>query len=378
MLKSDSSLLMLIVAAVVALGVGYYVPRTFSQRPAIETAAVEPGTNKETSPAAVASPAKPSPWTASAPGRVEPVGGEVRISAQASGRVAEVLIGVGDRVQAGDLLVRLDDDEPQARILALGADVQARKRERDAGDVAQGNLARDRRTAEDNLATAERQLYSAREDLDRALRLRSTGAAGEQPDVDKARDAVTKARDRVEQTRLALRRASGQDGIPAPTRGEVALTAARADLSAAEAALERTRVRAGITGTVLALNARAGEVLVPSLELPVAMLGNLAQLRVRSEFEERDLGKVRDGQTAIVRADAFPGRDFEGKVTLVSPSMSQSRIGQRGPRRLNDIDVLEVLVNLTGETPLMPGMRVDVFLRNGPQASAQNTVPRAN
>jgi HlyD family secretion protein len=129
---------------------------------------------------------------------------------------------------------------------------------------------------------------------------------------------------------------------------------------------------------VLALNARAGEVLVPSLELPVAMLGNLAQLRVRSEFEERDLGKVRDGQTAIVRADAFPGRDFEGKVTLVSPSMSQSRIGQRGPRRLNDVDVLEVLVNLTGETPLMPGMRVDVFLRNGPQASAQNTVPRAN
>lgn len=368
--KTDSSLMMLAVAALVALGVGYYVPRTFSNRPAIETGSVESG-NKPADSANAATAAqsktapKPGAWVASGPGRIEPASGEVRVGAQASGRIAEVLVAVNDKVLPGDLLLRLDDDDYQARILALAAEMAVRKRERDSGDVATGNLARERRTAEDNLSNAERALYVAREDLDRALRNR----AGSE-DLDKAREVVTKARDRVEQTRAALRKALTVDGLPAPSRAEVALTAARAELSAAEASLERTRVRSPLSGTVLALNVRVGEVMAPSPEVPVAVVGNLGQLRVRAEFEERDLGKVREGQVAVVRSDAFQGRDFEGKVSLVSPALSPSKIGQRGPRKPNDVDVLEVLINLSGPTPLLPGMRVDVFLKLDAQASA--------
>lgn len=369
--KTDNSLMMLAVAAIVALGVGYYVPRTFSSsRAQIET----PAAQTKSGPAATASTGavqgKPAPrsgaWIASGPGRVEPSSGEVRIGAQAAGRVAEVLAGINDKVHAGDLIVRLDDDDQQARILALSAEVSVRKRERDATEVAQGALARDRRNAEDNLSAAERSLYQVREDLDRALRAK---AASEE--VDKAREAVNKARDKVEQTRAALRKALAADGLPAPSRGEVALTAARAELSAAEAALERTRVRSPLTGTVLAMNARIGEVMAPSPELPVAVVGNIMQLRVRAEFEERDLGKVREGQAAVVRSDAFQGRDFEGTVASVSPSLAASKIGQRGPRKMNDVDVLEVLINLSGQTQLLPGMRVDVFLKHDAQASAE-------
>ena len=290
----------------------------------------------------------------------------MRVGAQSAGRVAEVLVAINDKVQAGDLMVRLDDDDQQARILALSAEVAVRKRERDQTEVAQGNLARDRRNAEDNLSSAERSLYLAREELDRVLRAKSPA-----DEIDKARDALVKARDKVEQNRAALRKALAADGLPAPSRGEVALTAARAELSAAEAALERTRVRAPLTGTVLAMNARVGEVMAPSPELAVAVVGSLAQLRVRAEFEERDLGKVREGQAAVVRSDAFQGRDFEGTVTSVSPSLASSKIGQRGPRKMNDVDVLEVLINLTGQTPLLPGMRVDVFLKPDAQASAE-------
>src|SRR4029077_16418922 len=70
MLKGDSTFTMLIVAAILALGVGYYVPKAFVARPA------EPGKSEATpsslvTGAAKAAPAKPE-WAASAPGRVEP------------------------------------------------------------------------------------------------------------------------------------------------------------------------------------------------------------------------------------------------------------------------------------------------------------------
>lgn len=372
--KSDSSLMMLAVAAVVALGVGYYVPRTFGTRPAIETASTTDtrpkGVETSANPSAAAPKGPSSAWTASAPGRVEPANGETRIGVQSPGRVAEVLVAVNDKVSTGDLLVRLDDEDYQAKIVALAAEVAVRKRERDAAEMSTGNLARDRRTAEDNLFIAEWQLYMAREDFDRALRARATGGDG--ADIEKLRETRVKAEERVDQARVALRKALNQDGMPSPSRGEVALTAARAELSSAEAAVERTRIRAGSAGTVLVLNARVGEVLAPSAEVPVAVLGNLAQLRVRAEFEERDLGKVRGGQIAVIRSDAFQGRDFEGKVSLVAPSLSPSRVGQRGPRKPNDVDVLEVLITLTGQTPLLPGMRVDVFLKPDQQSSRDN------
>ncbi len=366
--RTDSSLMMLGVAALVALGVGYYVPKTFSTRPAIETASTEAGAKQApAAPSANSAVAPARTWTASAPGRIEPVDGEVRIGTQAAGRVSEVLVAVNDKVQAGDLLVRLDDEDYQAKIVALAAEVAVRKRERDAAEMSTGNLARDRRNAEDNLFAAEWQLYMVREDLDKALRGRNSG---DQAELDRLRDAQVKAKERVEQTRTALRKALNVEGLPSPSRGEVALTAARAELSAAEVAVERTRIRSATAGTVLSLNAKVGEVLAPSAELPVAIVGNLTQLRVRAEFEERDLGKVRDGQMAVIRSDAFQGRDFEGKVTQVAPSLTSSRIGQRGPRKPNDVDVLEVLINLTGPTPLLPGMRVDVFLKTDQQSTA--------
>ena len=72
---------------------------------------------------------------------------------------------------------------------------------------------------------------------------------------------------------------------------------------------------------------------------------------------------MRVGQAAIVRSDAFPGKDFEGKVASLAQALGPSRLGQRGPRKPTDVDVLEVLIELVGQPPLLPGMRVDVFLK---------------
>jgi HlyD family secretion protein len=360
MLKGDSTFTMLIVAAILALGVGYYVPKAFVARPA-EPPKIDMSASSLVTGAAKAASSKPE-WAASAPGRVEPAGGEARIGAQVPGRVVEVLVAANDKVAAGDLLVRLEDDDLLPRIHAAAAEAAVRKRERDSAEAA-GKPAQDRRAAEDALATAERQLAQARDDLDRTTKQRRDGT-GSVADVDQAREAVTKARERLWQARDGLRKALAVEGLPPPTRPEVALTAARADLSLAEAALEKTRIRAAAAGTVLQVTAKVGESIAPTPEAVLLVMGDLSSLRVRAEFEERDLGKVRVGQAAVVRSDAFPGRDFEGKVTFLAQSLGPSRFGQRGPRKPTDVDVLEVLIELNGKPPLLPGMRVDVFLRN--------------
>ena len=115
-------------------------------------------------------------------------------------------------------------------------------------------------------------------------------------------------------------------------------------------------------------------------------VGNLSSLQVRAEIEERDIGKVRVGLIAVVRSDAFPGKDFEGKIASSAQTLGPSRLSQRGPRKPTDVDVLEVLIDMLGHPPLLPGMRVDVFLRpeatagppSGLQQQSAVDAPRAN
>jgi HlyD family secretion protein len=376
--RFDSSLNMLILAAVLALGVGYYVPQTFTARP------TEPAKADPQAAAKSKTPPKPT-WAASAPGRVESVGGEVRIGAQVPGRIAEVLVSLNDKVAAGDILARLDDEELIGRVNSAVAEAAVRKRERDNTE-ATGKPAQDRRTADDAVASAERQLVVVREEVDRLLKAKR-GGSGDEPALEKARDAVNKAKEKLEQARASQRKALAADNLPAPSRPEAALVAARAELSVVDAALERTRVRAPSAGTVLQANVKAGETVAPSPENVLFVIGNLTSLQVRAEIEERDIGKVRVGQGAVIRSDAYPGKDFEGRVASLAQSLGPSKIGQRGPRRPTDVDVLEVLIDLAGQPPLLPGMRVDVFLRPEAtaapgsaliQQSANDTGPRSN
>jgi HlyD family secretion protein len=314
--------------------------------------------------------AKPVVWAASAPGRIEPRGGEIRIGTQVPGRIAEVLVQLNDRVTAGDLMVRIDDEEAQAKMMAAEAEAAVRKRERDAETV--GRLAQDRRSAEDSVANADRALFQVRRDLDRALANRRSGTATED-DVVKARAAVTAARERAEQERVGLRRVQATAGMPLPTRLESALIGSRAELLLVETSIERARVRATADGTVLQVAARAGETVAPSPELALVVMGDLSALRVRAEVEERDVNKVRLGQKVVLRSDAYPGRDFAGTVTVIGQSLAPPRLPSRGPRRPTDVDALEVMIDVEGAAGLLPGMRTDVFFSAEPTVQAAPT-----
>ncbi len=310
-------------------------------------------------------------WTASAPGRVEARDGEVRISSQAAGRIVEIAAKANDVVKAGDLLIRLDDTDAKARVAAAEAEASVRKRERDS-ETGGNKLAQDRRQAEDAVYNAEQTFYTARANLDRAMDDLRQGKAGATAEVvTTARAALKDAEAKLETERTALRKAQTAQNVPLPTRLETGLTQARAEVTLAEAALERTRIRAPSDGTVLQVSARIGELAAASPEQALVVMGDLTAMRVRAEVQERDVAKVHVGQAVIVRSDAYPGREFTGKVATRAKLLAQSRLGQRGPRRPTDIDALEVMVDMDAAGELLPGMRVDVFFKTGDGSPAE-------
>ncbi len=297
-------------------------------------------------------------WAASATGRVEPASGAVEVSALGRGRIEEIYVETGDVVQKGDLLARLEDEEPKQRVLAARAEADVRKFERD--DEQATGLALDRRNAEDKVEELARSLFKARRDFEDVLALQESGEARES-DVNAARDTVSKLEKDLKEKRAELRKLNADPAMPLPDRLDSSLTIARTDLAMAREQFEKTRVLAPFDGTVLNVNAHEGETAGTGAPGAMFVFGDVSKLRVRAEVEERDIAKVRVGQKAVVRADAFPDRDFEGTVTEVSGALGSPQIATRGPRRPNDVDVLEVVVDLEGSPPLITGMRVDVF-----------------
>jgi HlyD family secretion protein len=131
----------------------------------------------------------------------------------------------------------------------------------------------------------------------------------------------------------------------------------------AEAVLDKTRIRAPMAGTVLQLYAKVGEMVTPSPEQPLVVIGDMSVVRVRAEVDEQDVSKIKLGQKAYVRSNGYPGQEFEGKVTELAPSLAAPRMGSRGARRATDVEVLEVMIDLEGKVPLLPGMRAEAFFR---------------
>lgn len=315
-------------------------------------------------------------WAASATGRVEPKDGEVRIAAQVPGRIVEQLAKTNDKVQAGDLLLRIDDQDIYVKIAAATAEVGVRQGEREEEKVT--GLALERRNADDAAADAERGVFKAREAFDVAYRAEKAGA-GNGDATATARKALDDAKAKMQSARDTLATVNAKAGMPLYQRLESSLATARAELSAAEIALERTRVRAPTDGTVLNMIGKVGETAVPSPESALLVFGDLSGLRLRAEVEERDAAKIAVGQKVVVKADAFPDKTFEGSVTSISQSLGSPRIATRGPRRPNDVEVVEVMVALDGNPPLFTGMRVDAFFKaDGASTAAAAAAAKTN
>ena len=360
-----SSLLMLTLAAgagaLGAMNVGRFIGTDAAPAAAPTGAAEAKPAPVQASVQAVVPPAPAElPWIAAAPGRIEPKSGLVRVGAGLLGRIAEVTIKTNDAVEEGELLIRLDDEEARARLQAAETEASSRKRERDAQTLDKAR--EDLRKAEDAVFNAERQVTNARFELEYELQAKRS-SSGSADRVADARRNVSSARDKLQKERGNYAVAQAKADVPAPSRLESALQASRSDVAVAEALLEKTRIRAPVAGTVLQLPAKAGEMVSPSPELALAVIGDMSVVRLKAELDEHDVSKVKIGGKVIVKSGAYPGKEFSGTVTEMAPTLASPKFALRGARRPTDVEVREVTIDLEGDVLLLPGMRADAFFK---------------
>ena len=215
-------------------------------------------------------------------------------------RVESVLVEEGDRVRAGQLLVRLDDQEAAAAL----AEARARL------EQARGT---DRRSAEEERTQATLKLAIEERQLARIAALRTEGFVSEREE-----DAARQSRDLA---RSAVAAATEKARSAAP--GGADERSAAAAVEAAEARVAQLRILAPEPGIVLLRAVEPGDVVSPGRALLTMALDRETQ--ILAQPDEKNLPALRVGQKARASADAYPDRSFTAEVISISPGVDLAR-----------------------------------------------------
>lgn len=293
-------------------------------------------------------------------GRIEAA--MVDLSPKVTGRVREVLVKEGDRVKAGDVLVRLDLGETGlsvARDTSAVAAAQARVRDLEAG-TPRSELA----AAEAEVTDRKAALDLARKELERQ-RFMLERKVGTQRDVDRAATEVDRLTAAVSATsnRLTALREGARRNQVQQARDEVAR--AETVLQQSQTVASEAELRAPADTVVVHRFVEPGQLVTPGQ--PALTLAFLDRLYVRTFVPELVRGRVRPGVEADVVVDAYKDRVFKGKVAEIArdAEFTPKQVETRA-ERVNLVYAAKI--DLTGgwSEPLDLGQPAEVLIKTAP------------
>ena len=228
---------------------------------------------------------------------------EVSVKSRLEGRLIDLAVDIGDRVEAGQAIGQLDDAVLSATVLQAEAEVAAR-----AAEVSQANAAVGNARAQVERARVEYQ--QAQADANRFTQLAKDGAVSSQT----AEAANTRARS-AEQS---LRSAEQQVNLQQQTVGASSqrVLAQEAIKLREQERQSYTTITAPISGVVLEKVSETGNLLFAGND--VLKLGDFSQVKVIVLVSELEISKVRLNQSVSVRFDTFPNQKLTGTVSRIS------------------------------------------------------------
>ena len=242
-----------------------------------------------------------------------------QLAPEVGGRVVAIAHREGERVKAGEVLMRLDASLGEAEVTLSRREVQAMEAQREQACLA-----------------AER----SRRELGRFSRLAKEGIV--------STDLLDQAQTSAETNEAACRAA------------RAAVEQARAALDLSGRRVNQMVLRAPFDGIVADLSVELGEWTTPSppgMPIPPVMdLIDPDSIYVSAPMDEVDSAHIRPGQPVRVTIDAYPGRAFAGRVTRVAPYV----LDREEQNRTVEIEVELTDLGGAGEVRLLPGTSADV------------------
>lgn len=325
--------------------------------------------------------------TVVAPGVVEPVSEEIEVGAEVPGKIERVLVEEGEEVLKGQTIAVLENSDFRARLGEARSRVETLRRQKETAEarlvqaraersrIYNGARREERVEAKRNFEQVLPEVAQAKNEFERRRRLFDTGdvsredlersrrvfeTAVKQSETLRARYDVVNAEargDDLEKAAAAIRLAETEIG-----ETEALIREAETSVRTAEANLDKTIVRSPITGVVLRKRLKDGESVTPENEFGIVTVADVSALRVRVDLDETDVAKVREGQYAYVKADAYGERQFAGKVAKIGQILGRKNFRTERPTEKIDTKILEVLIELAPDQKLPLGLRVDAFI----------------
>lgn len=296
---------------------------------------------------------------------------EMELSPKISGRITWLCCKEGDAVKADSLAIRLDDKELKARVFqgkeALNvakASVDISRANLENAKLEIDTLKADIQAAQAEIARMKALTEDARKNMQRNERLFKEGLISEKDmdasktnyDANLAQSDSAKARKSAADARLKNSMANIKIFEAQLSSAKVKIQESQAALNLLETQLKDTEIISPIDGIIVHKAFELGE--MASAGASIYTIHDLKNIWTRVDIEETDIGKIKLGSRAMVKAEAMPDKEFSGAVIEIGreAGFATQRDVTRGR---SDIKTFRIKAGIKDSNGLLkPGMTV--------------------